>query len=69
MKPSTCTKKANGKYEIVVNGEVIRKNSAKAFPFAYAFTTPHGIAIRLSDDGQLNRIYGAPNVISLDQAA
>jgi hypothetical protein len=58
---STCTKQPNGKYQIVVEGKLIRANSARAFPFAYDF---NGI-IRLSNDGQLRRLYGDPRVIEL----
>jgi hypothetical protein len=59
-----CRKLASGKYEIVVNGEIIRKASGKAFPCAYDFGQGN---IRLSDDSQLRRLLGAPIIIELAQ--
>jgi hypothetical protein len=61
---STCTKQSNGKYQIVVDGKLIRANSTRPFPFAYDF---NGI-IRLSNDGQLRRLYGEPRIIELINA-
>ncbi len=63
MNKNRCTKKQNGKFEIVVGGQVIRKNSARAFTTAYDFG---GGYVRLSNDSQLRRLRGEPTVIHLE---
>ena len=55
---ATATKNQNGTYRIELNGEVVRKESKRFFPFVYSYdnNTQH----RLSKDGQLNKYYGPP---------